>query len=182
MYSIHRSKAPNHIEVKSEAAKATKKTFIADSDRCLPISNMIMMLPKVPPTTMTGQTVCIIRWITFTIQETNASSSVGKNVSYMMSVELCPFGVEETLCSIWGVGVGWGDGRGSMSHFLKVFHETAKMGSQSRLKVDIPLCRFDQKLANFEIWSCGALYISHSFLTYHLDSGYIIIIILSRRL
>ena len=149
VYSIHRSKAPNHIKAKSEAAKATKKTFIADADCCLPISNMIMMLPKVPAITMTRQTVFIIRWITFTIQETNASSSVGKNVSFMMSAELCPFGAEETLCSILGVGVGWGDGRGSTSYFLKVFHETAKIGSESRHKVDIQLCRFDQKIGKF---------------------------------
>ena len=66
-----------------------------------------------------------------------------------MSAELCPFGAEETLCSILGVGVVWGGGRGSTSYFLKVFHETAKIGSESRLKVDIQLCRFDQKIGKF---------------------------------
>ena len=61
----------------------------------------------------------------------------------MMSVELCPFCAEETLCSILGFGVG------STYYFLKVFHETAKIGSESRLKMDIQLCRFDQKIGKF---------------------------------
>ena len=44
-----------------------------------------------------------------------------------------------------GVG-GW---EGSTSYFLKVFHETAKIGSESRLKMDIQLSRFDQKIGKF---------------------------------